>query len=86
MMGLGVLMRLMKRATALAGAVGTKNARPQPQRETSRAGYREGGALERTAEPGGRQKLKQSYCRLLDSTSRVVGQAKRFSKEIAEGA
>jgi IS5 family transposase len=29
--------------------------------------------------------LQQRYCRLLDTTSRVVGQAKRFSKEISEG-
>ena len=29
--------------------------------------------------------LKQGYRRLLDSTSRVVGQAKRFSQEIANG-
>jgi hypothetical protein len=29
--------------------------------------------------------LQQRYRRLLDTTSRVVGQAKRFSKEISEG-
>jgi hypothetical protein len=32
-----------------------------------------------------RLKLERAYAKLLDSTSRVVGQAKRFSKEIAEG-
>jgi len=31
------------------------------------------------------QRLKRAYGQLLNSTSRVVGQAKRFSKEIAEG-
>ena len=31
------------------------------------------------------QKLKRAYGQLLNSTSRVVGQAKRFSKEIVEG-
>jgi IS5 family transposase len=33
----------------------------------------------------GQEKLKRAYQQLLNSTSRVVGQAKRFSKEIAEG-
>jgi transposase, IS5 family len=32
----------------------------------------------------GKQKLKQSYVKLLEATSRVVGQAKTFSREIAE--
>jgi IS5 family transposase len=31
------------------------------------------------------ERLKQAYGQLLNSTSRVVGQARRFSKEIAEG-
>jgi IS5 family transposase len=30
-------------------------------------------------------KLKRRYGQLLDATSRVVGQAKRFSEEIAQG-
>ena len=33
----------------------------------------------------GQEKLKRAYGRLLNSTSRVVGQAKRFSTEVAEG-
>jgi IS5 family transposase len=33
----------------------------------------------------GKEKLKQGYVKLLDATSRVVGQAKRFSREIADG-
>src|SRR5437867_13280467 len=32
-----------------------------------------------------RERLKRAYSQLLNSTSRVVGQARRFSKEIAEG-
>src|SRR5207245_5926839 len=32
----------------------------------------------------GRQKMKGAYLKLLDITSRVVGQAKKFSREIAE--
>src|ERR1035438_656770 len=33
----------------------------------------------------GKQKLRQAYVALLESTSRVVGQAKKFSQEISEG-
>src|SRR5258708_10024142 len=33
----------------------------------------------------GRERLNRSYGKLLNATSRVVGQAKRFSKEIAGG-
>jgi IS5 family transposase len=33
----------------------------------------------------GQEKLKRAYGRLLNSTSRVVGQAKRFSTEVATG-
>jgi len=33
----------------------------------------------------GKQKLKQAYTALLETSSRVVGQAKKFSQEIAEG-
>jgi IS5 family transposase len=32
----------------------------------------------------GQQKLKQAYGKLLESTSRVVGQAKKFSQELAQ--
>ena len=35
--------------------------------------------------PQSQEKLKLAYGKLLNSTNRVVGQAKRFSKEIAEG-
>jgi IS5 family transposase len=51
--GVRVLIRTMKKVTAITGKAGAK--------------------------------LKLAYGKLLNSTSRVVGQAKRFSKEIAEG-
>ena len=35
--------------------------------------------------PQSQEKLKRAYGKLLTSTSRVVGQAKRFAKEVAEG-
>lgn len=44
--------------------------------------------IARTARSKGKphqERLKRAYGRLLTSTSRVVGQAKRFSNEIAEG-
>jgi IS5 family transposase len=80
--GTRVLTRLMKQVTALTGALGTK------MRDRSRSVKLRVLDIARAARskaPTSQEKLKQSYCRLLDSTSRVVGQAKRFSKEIAEG-
>jgi IS5 family transposase len=41
--------------------------------------------IARAKGPLNRDRLQQRYRRLLDTTSRVVGQAKRFSKEIGEG-
>jgi len=35
--------------------------------------------------PQSQERLKQGYERLLASTSRVVGQAMRFAREIADG-
>jgi IS5 family transposase len=43
------------------------------------------GRVARAKGPVNQDKLKQRYRRLLDATSRVVGQAKRFSEEIARG-
>src|SRR3954463_7241810 len=55
-------------------------ARPQPQREAASARHRARGALQVQA-----TKLKRAYGQLLNSTSRVVGQAKRFASEITVG-
>jgi hypothetical protein len=43
------------------------------------------GRVARAKGPINQEKLKRCYRRLLSSTSRVVGQAKRFSTEIADG-
>ena len=72
----------MKKVTAIAGAVGTKlrNRMRSVQRrvvEIARAG--------RTKGEKGKQKIEPLYRKLLDITGRVVGQAKRFSSEIASG-
>jgi len=80
--GVRVLTRTMKKITAIAGAAGAK------LRDRSRSvKFRllEIARIARSKSPINRDKLKQRYRRLLASTSRVVGQAKRFSREIAQG-
>ena len=77
-----VLTRLMKKVTALAGSVGTK------LRDRSRSVKRRVLDIARAARSKASQsqeKMKQAYSKLLASMGRVVGQAKRFSKEIANG-
>jgi IS5 family transposase len=77
-----VLTRLMKKVRTLAGAVGAK------LRDRSRSVKLRVLDIARAARskvPQSREKLKQAYGKLLASMSRVVGQAKRFSKEIADG-
>ena len=80
--GVRVLIRTMKKITDIAGAVGTK------LRDRSRSVKRrllEIGRIARAKGPLNRDRLRQRYRRLLDTTSRVVGQAKRFSQEISDG-
>jgi IS5 family transposase len=80
--GVRVLTRIMYKVTNIAGAVGTK------LRDRSRSvklRLLEIGRVARAKGPLNQEKLKQRYSRLLDTTSRVVGQAKRFSSEIAQG-
>ena len=80
--GVRVLTRAMKRITAIAGDAGAKlrdRSRSVKYRmlEIGRAARSKGGA--------GKEKLQQGYQKLLAATSRVVGQAKRFSREVAAG-
>src|SRR5947209_14509826 len=80
--GVRVLTRMMKKITKIAGAVGTK------LRDRSRSvKFRllEIGRVARAKGPVNQDKLKRRYGQLSDATSRVVGQAKRFSEEIARG-
>src|SRR5262249_36225238 len=80
--GVQVLTRTMKTITKLAGAVGTKLC------DRSRSVKFRLLEIGRTARAKGainRDKLKRRYGQLLDATSRVVGQAKRFSAEIVQG-
>ena len=78
--GVRVLTRVMKKVAAVVGEVGTK------LRDHSRSVKRrvlEIAYASRNKTEKGQQKMKAAYGKLLEATSRVVGQAKKFSGEIA---
>jgi IS5 family transposase len=80
--GVRVLTRTMRKIGKIAGAAGAK------LRDRSRSVKWRLLEIARIARAKGQinqEKLKQRYRQLLDATSRVVGQAKRFSREIAAG-
>jgi IS5 family transposase len=80
--GVRVLTRAMKRIAAIVGDAGAK------LRDRSRSvRYRllEIGRAARSKGGAGKERLQQGYEKLLASVSRVVGQAKCFSREIATG-
>src|SRR3984957_17963752 len=80
--GVRVLTRTMKKITGIAGTAGTQ------LRDRSRSvkwRVLEIARAARAKAKQSREKLTQAYGKLLNSTSRVVGQAKRFSKEIVAG-
>ena len=72
----------MKKIGRIAGDIGTK------LRDRSRSVKLRVLDIARAARakgPQSQERLKQSYGKLLNSTSRVVGQAKRFAREITDG-
>jgi transposase, IS5 family len=78
--GLRVLTRVMRKVTAVAGHVGTQ------LRDRTRSVKRrilQIARASRDKSERGQQKLRLAYGQLLAITSRVVGQAKKFSAEIA---
>src|SRR5215467_6131399 len=80
--GVRVLTRVMKKITKIAREVGCK------LRDRSRSVKHRVMEIGRAARAKGKQgkaKLHKAYANLLNSTSRVVGQAKRFGKEILDG-
>jgi IS5 family transposase len=80
--GVRVLTRTMKKVTAIAGKVGAI------LRDRHRSVQRRLWEIGRIARGKGAQrqeKLTRAYQQLLSATSRVVGQAKRFSREIGAG-
>jgi IS5 family transposase len=80
--GVRVLIRTMKKITDIVGAVGT---RLRDRSRSVKLRLFEIARIARAKGPLNRDRLQQRYRRLLDTTSRVVGQAKRFSKDISEG-
>jgi len=77
-----VLTRLMKKVTAVAGALGTK------MRDRMRSVARrvvEIARASRVKGEKGKEKLQPVYRKLLDITGRIVAQAKRFSADIGSG-
>ncbi len=80
--GVRVLTRLMKKVTAIAGPGGAKL-----RDRTRSVKYRllEIGRASRTKGAPRQEKLKALYQRLVATTGRVVGQAKRFAQQIAAG-
>ena len=80
--GVRVLTRTMKKITKIAGAVGAK------LRDRSRSVKLRVLEIARAVRAKGqpnRERLAQAYQRLLESTGRVVSQAKRFAREIDDG-
>jgi IS5 family transposase len=80
--GVRVLIRTMKKITTIAGEAG---ARLRDRSRTVKLRVLDIARAARSKAKQSREKLTQGYGKLLNSTSRVVGQAKRFSKEIAAG-
>jgi transposase, IS5 family len=80
--GVRVLTRVMKRVGEVAGQAGTQ------LRDRTRAIKLKVLAIARSSRnktESGQQKLRQAYAALLDATSRVVGEASKFSQEIEQG-
>jgi IS5 family transposase len=80
--GVRVLTRLMKKVTKVAGAAGTK------VRDRSRSVQRrlmEIGRASRSKGEAAQERMKSLYDKLIQTTGRVVGQAKKFSAEIGHG-
>src|SRR5215472_11133021 len=80
--GVRVLIRTMKKITKIAGAVGTKLC---DRSRSVKFRLLEIGRVARAKGAINRDKLQERYGQLLNATSRVVGQAKRFSAEIIQG-
>jgi len=78
--GVRVLTRVMKKVTEVAGQAGTQM---RDRRRSAKLKVLAIARASRNKTELGRQKMKKAYLNLLEITSRVVGQAKKFSCEIA---
>jgi len=85
--GVRVLTRAMKRIGAIAGDSGTRLRDRSRSVKLRLLDIMRAARAQRSprGKPQSRERLRRAYGKLLDSTSRVVGQAKRFSAEIAQG-
>jgi IS5 family transposase len=80
--GVRVLTRLMKKVSEVAGEVGAKL---RDRRRSVQRRLIEIGRASRSQGAAAKEKVKTVYRKLLEITSRVVGQAKKFSAEIDQG-
>jgi len=80
--GVRVLTRTMKQIAAIAGPVG---ATLRDRRRSVTHRLWEIGRIARSKGAQRQEKLTRAYRQLLSTTSRVVGQAKRFAREIGAG-
>jgi len=80
--GVRVLTRVMTKITKIAGEVGCKL---RDRTRSVKHRVMEIGRAARAKGAQGQSKLHKAYANLLNSTSRVVGQAKRFAQEILNG-
>ena len=80
--GVRVLIRSMKR---IGEIVGEQGAKLRDRSRSIKLRILEIGRIVRTRGGPNRERLQQGYQKLLSSVSRVVGQAKKFSGEIAGG-
>jgi transposase, IS5 family len=80
--GVRVLTRAMKSIQRLAGASGTKL---RDRKRSTRHCLINIGRASRSRVPQGKQRMQQSYGKLLGIVARVVGQAQRYVNEVASG-
>jgi IS5 family transposase len=80
--GVRVLTRVMKKITKIAGEAGCKL---RDRTRSVKHRVMEIGRAARAVRSQGKDRLHKAYANLLTSTSRVVGQAKRFAREILDG-
>jgi IS5 family transposase len=80
--GVRVLTRVMKRMNEVAGGTGTQL---RDRSRTVKLRVVEIARVSRSKSQEGQERMKQLYGKLLDASGRVVGQARRFVQEIADG-
>jgi IS5 family transposase len=80
--GVRVLTRTMKKITAI---VGTAGAQLRDRSRSVKLRVLEIARAARSKHSASQAKLNEAYRKLLDATGRVLGQARRFAKEIRDG-